>query len=223
MEYARLRQQVSELEKGAAKARRADRREEALTSLEQLKPGDVIEVPSGKFAGYAVVIDPGTSGEGPRPFVVTAERQARRLSLADFPTPVVALMRLKVPRNFSSRNPQMRRDLASALRTRTHGLRTPRSLVEPRERQRAGVETQRRGRAPPQGHEGPPVPRLPRPRGARALGGAVVQAGEGRAHPAAPGRGAHQHRRAAVRPGVRGADGRRLPGRRHRHRARASG
>jgi ATP-dependent RNA helicase HelY len=125
MEYARLRQQVSDLEKGAAKARRADRREEALTSLEQLRPGDVIEVPSGKFAGYAVVIDPGTSGEGPRPFVVTAERQARRLSLADFPTPVVALTRLKVPRNFSSRNPQMRRDLASALRTRTHGLAPP--------------------------------------------------------------------------------------------------
>src|SRR5205085_1935944 len=43
MEYARLRQQVSELEKGAAKARRADRREEAVTSLEQLRPGDVIE------------------------------------------------------------------------------------------------------------------------------------------------------------------------------------
>ncbi len=222
MEYARLRQQVSELEKGAAKARRADRREEAVTSLEQLKPGDVIEVPSGKFAGYAVVIDPGTSGEGPRPFVVTAERQARRLSLADFPTPVVALTRLKVPRNFSSRNPQMRRDLASALRTRTHGLPTPRSLVGPRERRRAGVATQRRGRAPPQGHAGPPVPRLPRPRGARALGGAVVQAREGRTHAAAPGRGADQHRRAAVRPGLRGADGCRLPGRRHGHRARAA-
>ena len=125
MEYARMRNQVSELEKGAAKARRADRREEALTSLEKLRPGDVIEVPSGKFAGYAVVVDPGTSGEGPRPLVVTAERQARRLSLADFPTPVVALSRLKVPRNFSSRNPQMRRDLASALRSRTHDLAPP--------------------------------------------------------------------------------------------------
>ncbi len=125
MEYARLRHQISDLEKGAARARRADRREEAVTSLEQLRPGDVIEVPSGKFAGYAVVVDPGNSGDGPRPLVVTAERQARRLSVADFPTPVVALTRLKVPRNFSSRNPQMRRDLASALRTRTHDLAPP--------------------------------------------------------------------------------------------------
>jgi ATP-dependent RNA helicase HelY len=57
--------------------------------------------------------------------VVTAERQACRLSVADFPTPVVALTRLKVPRNFSSRNPQMRRDLASALRSRTHDLAPP--------------------------------------------------------------------------------------------------
>jgi ATP-dependent RNA helicase HelY len=125
MEYARMRQRISELEKGAAKARRADRREEAVTSLEALRPGDVIEVPTGKFAGYAVVIDPGTSGEGPRPLVLTAERQARRLSITDFPTPVVALTRLKVPRNFSSRNPQMRRDLASALRSRTHDLAPP--------------------------------------------------------------------------------------------------
>jgi ATP-dependent RNA helicase HelY len=125
MEYARMRHRIAELEKEAAKARRADRREEAVTSLEQLRPGDVIEVPTGKFAGYAVVIDPGTSGEGPRPLVVTAERQARRLSITDFPTPVVALTRLKVPRNFSSRNPQMRRDLASALRTRTHDLAPP--------------------------------------------------------------------------------------------------
>ncbi len=125
MEYARIRHKISELEKGASRARRADRREEAVSSLEQLRPGDVIQVPAGKYAGYAVVVDPGTSGEGPRPLVVTAERQARRLSLADFPTPVVAVTRVKVPRNFSHRNPQMRRDLASALRTRTHGLAPP--------------------------------------------------------------------------------------------------
>ena len=50
----------------------------------------MIEVPGGKFAGYAVVLDPGTSPDGPRPQVLTAERQARRLSVVDFPTPVTA-------------------------------------------------------------------------------------------------------------------------------------
>jgi ATP-dependent RNA helicase HelY len=125
MEYARLRRQISDAEKNASRARRADRREEVLASLSRLKPGDVIDVPAGKFAGYAVVVDPGLSAEGPRPYVVTAERQARRLALMDFPTPVAALTRLRVPKNFNGRNPQMRRDLASALRDRTHGLTPP--------------------------------------------------------------------------------------------------
>src|SRR4029077_6795893 len=61
MEYAALRHRISELEKGAARARKADRREEVLNSLARLHRGDVIEVPAGKFAGFAVVLDPGTS------------------------------------------------------------------------------------------------------------------------------------------------------------------
>jgi len=125
MEYARLRQRVSELEKGAARARRADRREEVLQSLARLHRGDVIEVPSGKFAGFAVVLDPGTSPDGPRPQVLTADRQARRLTVLDFPTPVTATARLRLPRGFNPRNPQMRRDLASSLRAATHDLTPP--------------------------------------------------------------------------------------------------
>lgn len=125
MEYADLRRRINEAEKGASRARRADRREEALESLRHLKPGDVIQVPTGKFAGYAVVIDPAWSPEGPRPYVVTADRQARRLAMIDFPEPVVALGKLRIPKNFNGRNPQMRRDLASALRSRTHDLAPP--------------------------------------------------------------------------------------------------
>ena len=125
MEYARIRNRISEVEKRAAKARRADRRADALDSLTRLRPGDVIEVPTGKFAGFAVVIDPGLSRDEPRPYVVTADRQARRLGMIDFPTPVQALTRVKVPRNFNGRNPQMRRDLASALRTKTRDMPSP--------------------------------------------------------------------------------------------------
>ena len=125
MEYAALRRRISDLEKGSVKARRADVRDEVLASLASLRPGDVIQVPGGKFAGYAVVIDPGTTGDEPRPYVLTAERQARRLALVDFPTPVASVTRLRVPRNFNGRNPQARRDLASALRSKTHGLMDP--------------------------------------------------------------------------------------------------
>ncbi|WP_344302981.1 DEAD/DEAH box helicase [Nocardioides bigeumensis] len=125
MEYAGLRRRIGELEKGSARERRADVRQEVVTSLEALKTGDVIQVPGGKFAGYAVVIDPGSSGDEPRPYVLTAERQARRLAMTDFPTPVAAVTRLRVPKNFNGRNPQARRDLASALRDKTHGLIDP--------------------------------------------------------------------------------------------------
>ncbi len=121
MEYAGLRHRIGDVEKSASRARRTDRREETVESLRMLKVGDVIQVPVGKFAGYAVVVDPGWSPDNPRPSVVTADRQARRLAMIDFPTPVAALARLKVPKSFNARNPQMRRDLASALRDRTHG------------------------------------------------------------------------------------------------------
>ncbi len=126
MEYAALRRRITDVEKGAARNRRTDRRGEAAASLARLRPGDVIEVPAGKFAGFAVVIDPGVSGDGdPRPQVVTVDRQARRLAMTDFPVPVESLARLKVPKSFSGRNPQMRRELSDVLRSRTRDLTPP--------------------------------------------------------------------------------------------------
>ncbi|HSE07300.1 MAG TPA: DEAD/DEAH box helicase [Nocardioidaceae bacterium] len=127
MEYSAIRRQLGDLEASLAKARKSDRRDEVVASLEALRPGDVIEVPAGRYAGMAVVVDPGgrSEREGPRPYVVTADRQARRLSLVDFPVPVGAITRMRIPRNFNGRNPQSRRDLASTLRAKTHGLTPP--------------------------------------------------------------------------------------------------
>ncbi|HXH78164.1 DEAD/DEAH box helicase [Nocardioides sp.] len=125
MEYAGLRRRITDVEKGAARDRRTDRRSEAVESLTKLKPGDVIMVPSGKFSGFAVVIDAGLGGHEPRPYVLTADRQARRLAAMDFPTPVEAIARMRLPKSFNGRNPAMRRDLASALRTKTHNLTPP--------------------------------------------------------------------------------------------------
>jgi ATP-dependent RNA helicase HelY len=122
MAYAGLRHRINDLEKGASKARRSDRREEVLGSLARLRRGDVIEVPAGKFAGYAVVTDVGYDDVSPRPQVVTLDRQARRLALIDFPTPVASLARINVAKSFNSRDPQMRRDLAATLRNRTRDL-----------------------------------------------------------------------------------------------------
>lgn len=125
MEYAALRRRVSEAEKEGSRARRSDRREEVVASLARLKVGDVVKVPAGKFAGWAVVTDPGLGRDEPRPSVVTVERQSRRLGLIDFPEPVRAASRIRVPKSFDGRNPQQRRDLAAYLRNHVRDMPPP--------------------------------------------------------------------------------------------------
>src|ERR671926_393827 len=116
-EYAALRQQIAEREKELSRDSAAKRRMEASEALAALRPGDVIRVPSGRRQGLAVVLDPGvTDLTEPRPLVLTEDKWAGRLSAVDFPTPVSALARVRVPKNFNHRSPHARRDLASTLR-----------------------------------------------------------------------------------------------------------
>ena len=117
-EYAELRRALKEREAELARAGSANRKAAAAASLERLRPGDVIVVPGGRRAGLAVVLDPGLAGglEGPRPTVLTADRQVRKLTVVDFPGPVEPLRQLRIPRGFNARNPQQRRELAATLR-----------------------------------------------------------------------------------------------------------
>jgi len=117
-EYAGLRNELAQLEKEGARKRSASRRAAAAVSLETLRVGDVIKVPAGRRAGYAVVVQPGCSrhGETASPAVVTEDRQLRRLTLVDVPEPVEALARVKVPATFNAKSPKSRRDLAASLR-----------------------------------------------------------------------------------------------------------
>src|SRR6476646_5481733 len=117
-EYAALRHEIARLEKEGAKARSASNRAQAAVSLEALKIGDVIKIPSGRRAGYAVVVHPSKSyrGEVPAPTVVTEDKQLLKLTLVDVPTPVEAIAHVKVPPHFNSKSPKARRDLATSLR-----------------------------------------------------------------------------------------------------------
>ncbi|MGH3458351.1 DEAD/DEAH box helicase [Aeromicrobium sp.] len=125
MEYAALRRELSDLESSGSRARRTAERDQVVQSLSSLKIGDVINVPAGRWAGLAVVLDPGhrSGADDPRPMVLTANRHARRLALVDFPTPVEAITRMRIPKSFNARNPQARRDLASSLRNRAQGVK----------------------------------------------------------------------------------------------------
>jgi ATP-dependent RNA helicase HelY len=125
-QYAQIRHELSQQEKGLARAGAASRRQESAEALADLVPGDVIVVPAGRRAGLAVVVDPGlTLGEDPRPFVLTLDRQVRRLSVVDFPVAPQVLDRIRIPRGFSARSANSRRDLAATLRARTDGIDIP--------------------------------------------------------------------------------------------------
>ena len=140
-EYARLRRELTELEGAAARERSAARRAEARRSLQTLRRGDIIRVPGGRRPGVAVVLDPGLSpaakvhgknrgragtapaaADGsPLPLVLTAGRQVKRLSVADFPEPAIVLDRVRIPPAFSARSPRARRDLAATVRNKLAG------------------------------------------------------------------------------------------------------
>ena len=126
-EYADLRRRLTDREKGASRDAARARRAEAVQSLRTLRTGDVVEVPTGRRAGFAVVLDPGRDGlDGPRVTVLTSERQVRTLSGADLTRAVRVVTTVRVPKDFSQRNAAAKRDLASAMRSAL--ARPPRGL-----------------------------------------------------------------------------------------------
>jgi ATP-dependent RNA helicase HelY len=142
-EYAQLRRRLKDREAELSREGAIQRRAAAAEALEKLRPGDIIHVPAGRYAGLAVVIDPGLTParghggrgggppwardeSGPRPLVLTAERQVKRLAMGDFPAPVETLDKMRIPKSFNPRSPQSRRDLASALRSKVGHHEPPR-------------------------------------------------------------------------------------------------
>jgi ATP-dependent RNA helicase HelY len=123
-EYAEIRKNLSEREGDLSRARATSRWAEAARSLSLLRPGDIIRVPGGKRAGLAVVLQPGLHPagnerpSGPGPLVLTEGRQVKRLAAADFPVPAEVIDAIRIPRSFSPRSPQHRRDLAATMRNR---------------------------------------------------------------------------------------------------------
>jgi ATP-dependent RNA helicase HelY len=117
-DYFALRVAIAERERALAKHGAAQRRSAAVDSLERLRVGDIIRVPSGRRSGLAIVLDPGNAGFGePRPLVLTEDRWAGRLGATEFTGPVEPLGRVRVPKHFNHRSPRERRDLATQLRT----------------------------------------------------------------------------------------------------------
>lgn len=122
-EYARLRRELADLEKNAARERGAGRRAEAAASIERLRVGDVVSVRAGRRPVWAVVVRPAAGGDGRpgggpggSPILVTADKRAHRLQPHEVRDPLTPVTRIEVPRRFNLKNAKSRADLATALR-----------------------------------------------------------------------------------------------------------
>jgi ATP-dependent RNA helicase HelY len=121
-DYERLRRELTDLERDESRQRSSARHAEAMASLAKLRPGDIIDVPGGRRSGVAVVLQPGSGGDGrPLPLVLTASRQVKRLSAADFPVPVTPIDRIRIPSSFRPGSAAAKRDLVSTVRNRLAG------------------------------------------------------------------------------------------------------
>jgi ATP-dependent RNA helicase HelY len=124
LEYGRLRAEIGERERAQSRASRLQRRQAANDALATLRRGDIINISQGRRGGLAVVIEPARDADDPRPLVLTENRWAGRISSADCPG-AMALGSMSLPKRVEHRQPRVRRDLASALRSAADGLEVP--------------------------------------------------------------------------------------------------
>ena len=117
-EYAALRRELSDLERGAAKERGQRDRSAIEDALRGLRLGDVVALPAGRRTGPAVVvgIDDAGLGAPPRLTLVTLDRQVRRLGAGEVHAVLPVIGRMRLPKGFSARSTTDRKALAERLR-----------------------------------------------------------------------------------------------------------
>jgi ATP-dependent RNA helicase HelY len=125
LDYARLRAAISERERAQSRASRVQRRNATNNALAALRRGDIITISQGRHGGLAVVLEPAADGDDPRPLVLNEHRWAGRISSAEFVGASAKLGTMSLPKRVEHKQPRVRRDVASALRSAAEGLDVP--------------------------------------------------------------------------------------------------
>ncbi|SEE08072.1 DEAD/DEAH box helicase [Ruania alba] len=117
-EYLQIRSAIGDRERELSRSRSRSAREATDKLLAGLRRGDVVQIPSGRRAGFAVVLEnPTPAGlDGPPLSLLTAEPRLVRLPPTDLPYGTEAVTRVRIPKHFNARRPAERRDLASTMR-----------------------------------------------------------------------------------------------------------
>ena len=125
LQYARLRTEIAQRERAQSRTSRLQRRAAATDALAGLRRGDIITLTHGRRGGLAVVLEPARDAGDPRPLVLTESRWAGRISAADYSGAAAPVGSMTLPKRVEHRQPKVRRDLASALRSAAEGLMVP--------------------------------------------------------------------------------------------------
>lgn len=133
LEYARLRATVSARERSQSRTSRVQRRRATNDALSALRRGDIITIGQGRRSGLAVVLEPAADDEDPRPLVLTEQHWAGRISSADYTGASAKVGTMSLPKRVEHRQPRVRRDVASALRSAAAGLDVPRTRTNRRD------------------------------------------------------------------------------------------
>jgi ATP-dependent RNA helicase HelY len=131
-DFGEYRLLLAQLSPGEAKGSgTGSRGAQVLDAIAQLRPGDVVEIGSGKRRGrYAVLeVTQRRSERAPRVLLLSDERSMVRFSPSDFRDPPRAVARLPIARGFQTRDARARRELARRL--------TRLETEPPRKRERA--------------------------------------------------------------------------------------
>jgi ATP-dependent RNA helicase HelY len=101
-EYAEIRNAINRVEKTDTRSGVVQRKTEADTQLRSLTRGDVIVLGNGKKSGPAVVLSAASTnqGEEPKPVVMTADKQIRRLNHHDGLQDLQPIGFIKIPKSF---------------------------------------------------------------------------------------------------------------------------
>ncbi|MEK0156807.1 DEAD/DEAH box helicase [Arthrobacter oryzae] len=124
-EYSRLRRELSDAENAASRSTSKARKSITEDSLSRLLPGDVVDVPTGRAPGFAVVLGSDHTSREPRPAVLTLDNQLRRLGLQDLEGPITPVTRVRIPKSFNAKVPKSRKDLSSSVRNALRENRPP--------------------------------------------------------------------------------------------------
>ncbi|MEY3407515.1 MAG: hypothetical protein RL038_576, partial [Actinomycetota bacterium] len=123
-EYANLREQLSQTEKQASISNRALIDQISAKSMNELLPGDIVLIQTGRKSAPAVVLEIAMAfGEDPRAVVMTINKEIRKIRASDFAGEIRSLARVKIPNDFDQRNHKTRAILLNRMKQHAFDVR----------------------------------------------------------------------------------------------------